>query len=63
LTKISAFFALVVIGGRFGSLMADIPFTVIVVLAASLVECFLSHGARCKKQLARCAKLAREPWL
>jgi len=29
------------IDGRFGALIADIPFTVIVVLLASLVECFL----------------------
>ncbi|SEW38865.1 Multidrug efflux pump subunit AcrB [Cognatiyoonia koreensis] len=41
LTTIIAFFGLIVIGGRFGDLIADIPFTVIVVLAASLVECFL----------------------
>lgn len=40
-TTIIAFFGLVAIGGRFGTLIADIPFTVIVVLAASLVECFL----------------------
>ncbi len=41
LTTIIAFFGLVAIGGRFGDLIADIPFTVIVVLIASLVECFL----------------------
>ncbi len=41
LTTIIAFFGLVAIGGRFGDLIADIPFTVIVVLAASLMECFL----------------------
>ena len=41
ITTIIAFFGLVIIGGRFGDLIADIPFTVIVVLAASLVECFL----------------------
>ena len=41
LTTIIAFFGLVIIGGRFGDLIADIPFTVVVVLAASLVECFL----------------------
>ena len=41
LTTIIAFFGLVAIGGRFGDLIGDIPFTVIVVLAASLVECFL----------------------
>ncbi len=41
LTTIIAFFGLVAIGGRFGDLIADIPFTVIAVLLASLVECFL----------------------
>ncbi len=41
LTTIIAFFGLVAIGGRFGDLIADIPFTVIVVLTASLIECFL----------------------
>ena len=41
ITTVIAFFGLVVIGGRFGDLIADIPFTVIVVLLASLVECFL----------------------
>ncbi len=50
ITTVTAFFGLVTIGGRFGELIADIPFTVIVVLIASLVECFLilpnhlSHG-------------------
>ncbi|PJE31813.1 Multidrug efflux pump subunit AcrB [Pseudooceanicola antarcticus] len=41
LTTIIAFFGLTVIEGRFGEMIADIPFTVIVVLLASLVECFL----------------------
>ncbi len=41
LTTIIAFFGLVSIGGRFGDLIRDIPFTVIAVLAASLMECFL----------------------
>lgn len=41
ITTVIAFFGLVVIGGRFGDLISDIPFTVIVVLLASLVECFL----------------------
>ncbi|GAA6174315.1 efflux RND transporter permease subunit [Sulfitobacter pacificus] len=41
LTTIIAFFGLVAVGGRFGDLIRDIPFTVIAVLAASLVECFL----------------------
>lgn len=41
LTTIIAFFGLLAVGGRFGELITDIPFTVIAVLAASLVECFL----------------------
>ncbi|MEM7377959.1 MAG: efflux RND transporter permease subunit, partial [Pseudomonadota bacterium] len=41
ITTVIAFFGLTAIGGRFGSLIIDIPFTVIVVLLASLAECFL----------------------
>ncbi|MEL7301051.1 MAG: efflux RND transporter permease subunit [Pseudomonadota bacterium] len=41
ITTIIAFFGLVAIGGRFGDLIAAIPFTVVVVLIASLIECFL----------------------
>ncbi|MCC6000525.1 MAG: efflux RND transporter permease subunit [Pararhodobacter sp.] len=41
LTTIIAFAGLTVIGGRMGNLIADIPWTVIAVLVASLVECFL----------------------
>ncbi|WP_406871097.1 efflux RND transporter permease subunit [Thioclava sp. 'Guangxiensis'] len=41
LTTIIAFAGLVVIGGRMGDMIMDIPLTVIAVLAASLVECFL----------------------
>jgi len=44
-TTVIAFFGLVAVGGRFGDLIADIPFTVIVVLIASLVECFPSWRA------------------
>jgi multidrug efflux pump subunit AcrB len=40
LTTIIAFWGLVIIGGRFGDLIADIPFTVIAVLVASTIECF-----------------------
>ena len=41
LTTVIAFFGLIAVGGRFGDLIRDIPFTVIAVLLASLVECFL----------------------
>ncbi|MBE0414434.1 efflux RND transporter permease subunit [Yoonia sp.] len=56
LTTIIAFFGLVVIGGRFGDLIADIPFTVIVVLAASLVECFLILPNHMSHAIAHSAK-------
>ena len=41
LTTVIAFFGLVAIGGRFGDLILAIPLTVIAVLLASLLECFL----------------------
>ncbi|MDV7145468.1 efflux RND transporter permease subunit [Tropicimonas sp. TH_r6] len=41
ITTVIAFAGLTFIEGRFGDMIADIPFTVIVVLMASLVECFL----------------------
>lgn len=50
LTTIAAFLGLTALTGRFGSILQDIPFTVTVVLTASLLECFLilpnhmSHG-------------------
>ncbi|MGR3757323.1 MAG: efflux RND transporter permease subunit [Tranquillimonas sp.] len=56
LTTVIAFFGLVAIGGHFGKLIADIPFTVIVVLLASLVECFLilpNHMAHALAHSAR----------
>ncbi|MCY4335536.1 MAG: efflux RND transporter permease subunit [Litoreibacter sp.] len=59
ITTIIAFFGLVAIGGRFGDLIADIPFTVIVVLIASLVECFLILPNHMSHALAASAK---EKW-
>lgn len=41
LTTIVAFLGLMAITGRFGDLISEIPFTVSVVLLASLIECFL----------------------
>lgn len=41
ITTIIAFWGVTAIGGRFGEMIRDIPVTVIAVLAASLVECFL----------------------
>ncbi|MEL6571741.1 MAG: efflux RND transporter permease subunit [Pseudomonadota bacterium] len=58
LTTIIAFFGLVAIGGRFGDLIADIPFTVIVVLAASLAECFLILPHHMSKSIVTGGKTA-----
>jgi multidrug efflux pump subunit AcrB len=41
ITTIVAFLGLLAVGGRFGEMIVAIPLTVLVVLAASLVECFL----------------------
>ncbi len=59
ITTILAFFALVAIGGRFGELILAIPLTVIMVLLASLVECFLILPNHMTHALA--AK-RRTPW-
>ena len=56
LTTVIAFFGLVIIGGRFGSLIADIPYTVIVVLIASLMECFLILPHHLSRAMAHTAK-------
>ena len=56
ITTVLAFAGLVAIGGRFGDLIADIPFTVIVVLIASLVECFLILPNHMAHALAHSAK-------
>jgi multidrug efflux pump subunit AcrB len=41
MTTIIAFAGLVTLGGRFGEIIADIPWTVIIVMLMSLIECFL----------------------
>ncbi|SLN65546.1 Multidrug efflux pump subunit AcrB [Falsiruegeria litorea R37] len=56
LTTIIAFFGLIAVGGRFGELIRDIPFTVIAVLAASLVECFLILPNHMSHAIAHSAK-------
>ncbi|QIE46412.1 efflux RND transporter permease subunit [Pseudohalocynthiibacter aestuariivivens] len=56
LTTLIAFFGLTVVSGRFGDLIADIPFTVIVVLTASLIECFLILPHHMSRALVHSAK-------
>jgi len=40
-TTVLAFWSLTFVGGHFGALIIDVPLTVIIVLLASLVECFV----------------------
>lgn len=56
LTTVIAFAALTLIEGRFGELIRDIPVTVVAVLAASLVECFLILPNHMRHALAHRAK-------
>ncbi len=62
LTTVIAFFGLVSIGGVFGTLIADIPFTVIAVLLASLVECFLVLPNHMAHAIAATAKERWYDW-
>lgn len=59
ITTVIAFTALAAIGGRFGRLILDIPFTVAVLLIASLVECFLILPAHMRHALSA---QNRAPW-
>lgn len=52
ITTIVAFLGLLAVGGRFGELIAAIPITVALVLAASLIECFLILPNHLKGALA-----------
>ncbi len=56
ITTVIAFFGLTLVGGRFGELIRDIPFTVIAVLAASLIECFLILPNHMAHAIAHSAK-------
>lgn len=56
ITTVIAFFSLVMVGGHFGKLIADIPFTVVAVLLASLVECFLILPKHMSHALAHTGK-------
>jgi len=56
ITTIIAFIGLMAVTGRFGSLVYDIPFTVAVVLVASLIESFLILPAHMNHALAASRK-------
>ena len=62
ITTVIAFFGLTAIGGRFGDVIADIPFTVIAVLLASLAECFLILPNHMAHALTHTAKTHWYDW-
>ncbi len=62
LTTVIAFGALLAISGDFGTMVAAIPFTVIAVLLASLVECFLILPNHMAHALAAQARDAWYDW-
>ena len=62
ITTIIAFAGLLAIGGRFGDMIADIPWTVIAVLIASLIECFLILPNHMYHALAGSAKRHWYDW-
>ncbi|MDP4031866.1 MAG: efflux RND transporter permease subunit [Pseudorhodobacter sp.] len=62
LTTVIAFAGLTLVGGRFGNMIADIPLTVIAVLMASLVECFLILPNHMAHALTRAARTAWYDW-
>ncbi|MEL7216142.1 MAG: efflux RND transporter permease subunit, partial [Pseudomonadota bacterium] len=59
ITTVLAFGSLALIGGVFGDLIRDIPFTVPVVLLASLIECFLILPAHMRHAFEGQAPAAR----
>ena len=55
-TTVIAFAVLSLIGGRFGSMLSDMPFTVAVVMLASLVESFLILPAHMRHAIAHAGR-------
>ncbi len=51
ITTVIAFATITLISGRFGRLIADLPFTVCVVVIASLIECFIILPAHMRHSL------------
>ncbi|MEM7269263.1 MAG: efflux RND transporter permease subunit, partial [Pseudomonadota bacterium] len=62
ITTIIAFGGLTVIDGRFGTLIVDIPLTVIAVMIASLLECFFILPAHMRHALAAKGKRRFYDW-
>lgn len=52
LTTVAAFLPLMMVGGIIGNILGDIPFVMVAVIAASLLECFLILPAHLRGALA-----------
>lgn len=57
LTTVAAFLPLMMVGGVIGNILGDIPFVMVAVIAASLLECFLILPAHLRGALAGAAAL------
>ena len=57
LTTVAAFLPLMMVGGIIGNILGDIPFVMVAVIAASLLECFLILPAHLRGALAGAAAL------
>ena len=56
ITTVIAFSALILIGGRFGRIMSDLPIVVAMVVVASLIECFLILPAHMRHALTHTSR-------
>ncbi|HRO37414.1 efflux RND transporter permease subunit [Thauera sp.] len=57
LTTVAAFLPLMMVGGVIGNILGDIPFVMVAVICASLLECFLILPAHLRGALAGAAAL------
>lgn len=62
ITTIIAFAGLTAVGGRFGTLVVEIPFTLIAVLIASLIEAFVILPAHMRHAIAAQARASWIDW-
>ncbi|MCK6408152.1 efflux RND transporter permease subunit [Thauera sp.] len=61
LTTVAAFLPLMMVGGIIGNILGDIPFVMVAVIVASLIECFLILPAHLRGALAGSTALQDSP--
>ena len=62
LTTAAAFLPLLMVGGEIGNMISAVPYVVVAMLAASIVECFLVLPAHMNHALAGAPKEPKENW-